>query len=73
MPYPRPELSAEEQSDLAMVAHQINMLHDARKRLAYIAALVAENARLSREINQHRAARGFAPLPTFDPSKSRIG
>jgi hypothetical protein len=73
IPYTRPELTADEKRMLALTAHQINMLHDMRKRLAYIGALVAENARLTKEVNEHRAARGFELLPTFDPSQGKVG
>jgi hypothetical protein len=31
---------------------------------AAVAALLCENMRLTLEVNDHRAARGFAPLPT---------
>ena len=64
-PYPRPELT---EADNTQVAESVRMLirrygHD--KTFLIIGALAAENVRLAKECNEHRAARGFEPLPTF--------
>ena len=67
--YNRPDLTDQQKQQLALTAHQINMMHDLRKRLAYLIAMVVENARLTAEVNEHRAARGIDPLPTYDPKE----
>jgi hypothetical protein len=75
--YTRPELTAEE---LKLVdAKQLEASHALNKALTQrgirgvitmaavvINQLLTENARLTKEINEHRAARDIEPLPTFN-------
>lgn len=65
--YPRPEMTNDEQERYSRVARRINSIQDQRLRLVYTAALIAENVRLLREVNEHRQARGYRPLPEYDP------
>jgi len=65
--YPRPELSQDEANRYVKAAARLNSLNDQRIRLSYIIGLVIENARLLREVNEHRAARGYDPLPVYEP------
>lgn len=67
--YPRPELSQDETTRYQKAAARLNSLNDQRIRLSYIIGLVIENARLLREVNEHRAARGFDPLPVYEPKE----
>lgn len=69
--YPPRDLPDEDQRVLAKLANRINSIKDQWLRLTYISSLVYENARLTAECNDHRAARGFDPMPTFDPMKGR--
>lgn len=65
--YKRLEIPEEAERDLAKLANRINTIKDQWMRLTYIAALVYENARLTAECNDHRQARGFELLPTYNP------
>lgn len=67
--YPRPGLTPEEEAKYSKIAVRINAIPDQRLRLVYVAAMVAENVRLLKEVNEHRMARGLAPLPVYDPEK----
>lgn len=69
--YPRPDLTKEEIDKYSRQARKLNAIHDERLRLVYVAALVAENVRLLKEVNEHRAARGMKPLPVYDPEKTK--
>jgi len=67
-PYPRAELTKEEMQQIQKVAHMFfSQPHN--KQRATVALLLAENASLTREINEHRIARGFDPIPTVPVSK----
>lgn len=60
--YPRPEVTrAAEHDAVALAAQLINHKSTAQIRLA-VAGLLLENQRLTLEVNEHRAARGYAPL-----------
>jgi hypothetical protein len=67
--YPRPVLTKEEKEKYASAAKKINAIKDQYLRLIYVAKMIEENVRLLKEVNEHRAARGLAPLPTYDPEK----
>lgn len=66
--YQRPELSQEEKEKLRKAATRLAAIRDDRVQLAYILAVCIENARLLKECNDHRAARGYAPLHVHDNS-----
>jgi hypothetical protein len=63
--YQRPELTEDQKRTLALAALQVNQIPDPKRRVLYIGALIAENARLIAECNEHRAARGFELLPGY--------
>jgi len=65
--YPRPEMTSADQEKYSRVARRINSIQDQRMRLVYLAAMIGENVRLLREVNEHRQARGYRPLPEYDP------
>lgn len=65
--YPRPEVTTEEKEKISKAARKLAAIKDDRLRLAYVIAVCLENARLVREVNEHRQARGFEPLPVYDP------
>lgn len=65
--YTRPDLTAEQQMDAMRAAGKIIGNHSIAQIRAAVVALCAENIRLAVEINDHRAAGGFEPLPTFKP------
>lgn len=69
MAYIRPNLSPEEETKYSKIAIKINGIDDRRLRLVYVAAIVAENVRLVKEVNEHRQARGLDLLPVYDPEK----
>lgn len=62
-PYQRPDLTPEETKGISelskRIVHQTNYLY----RLSLIACILIENAKLFREVNQHREALGYEPLP----------
>lgn len=70
--YIRPELSKDEQGELYQIARKITDLYNRQRRLTYILMLLLENAQLTKEVNEHRAARGFDLLPVVDNSKATI-
>jgi hypothetical protein len=72
-PLPSVPLTKEEQSTALAAATKINSLFDRQKRLYYIVAICAANISLLRECNDHRKARGYAPLKTHDVDASKIG
>ena len=63
--YERPELTEKEidqaQTDARTLIHKYGM----NNAIKIIALLCVENVRLTKEVNEHRAARGIDPLPTF--------
>jgi hypothetical protein len=63
--YPRPMLTPEEQAKQRELARNINFTQfQSRGRI--LSKLCEENLRLLKEVNEHRLARGFDPLPGFD-------
>jgi hypothetical protein len=64
MEYKRPEL---EEKDLILakmdVAKLVRKYYRSRDQI--IELLAIENVRLTKEVNEHRAARGIDPLPVF--------
>ena len=64
--YNRPDLTEEEQEKLALVARRF-FGKPRPQQILTISLLLAENAILTREVNEHRTARGYEPLPTYDP------
>ncbi len=60
--YPRPDLSEDDKQSLQKIAKKLAAIRDDRLRLTYYMAICVENARLLKEVNEHRQARGFNPL-----------
>jgi hypothetical protein len=69
--YPRPALSNEEEQKYVRVALKLNSIRDQRLRLLYMSTMIYENARLLKEVNEHRAARGLELLPSYDPEAKK--
>jgi hypothetical protein len=69
--YQRPEPTESERAALSRTARRLNAIRDDALRLSYVAALVYENARLLAEVNEHRQALGFDPLPVYDPGGAK--
>lgn len=65
-PYPRPELTDADKAQAAEDARKLIRRYGMNNAVRIIAELAAENVRLAKEVNEHRAARGFDPLPTFE-------
>jgi transcriptional accessory protein Tex/SPT6 len=70
--YSRPELTKDEQAELYQIARKINNIYNLQNRRNYILTLLLENAQLTKEVNEHRAAGDFDLLPVVDNSKARI-
>ena len=64
--YTRPELEEKEVIQARMDAQKLIRKYGMNNLPKMLSALVLENARLVKEINEHRAARGIAPLETFE-------
>jgi hypothetical protein len=64
MEYHAPVLSIEEKEKAQQYA--INAINKGGTYRNIIVALCAENMRLVKEIQEHRAARGIEPLPVFE-------
>ena len=64
--YTRPELEEKEIIQARMDAQKLIRKYGMNNLPKMLSALVLENARLVKEINEHRAARGIAPLETFE-------
>lgn len=64
--YTRPELEEKEIIQARMDAQKLMRKYGMNRWAAMLSALVLENVRLVKEINEHRAARGIAPLETFE-------
>jgi phosphopantetheine adenylyltransferase len=62
MDYTRPELTETDIIQCRMDAAAIRRAAGPAKSEIIMTALVIENVRLVKEINEHRAARGIAPL-----------
>lgn len=64
--YVRPELTDEDRKQAEQYASKVFRRYGISKVTVMIAALCLENIRLLKEVNEHRAARGIDPLPTFE-------
>lgn len=64
--YTRPELEEKEIIQARMDAQKLIRKYGMNKLPVMLSALVLENVRLVKECNEHRAARGIAPLETFE-------
>lgn len=64
-PYTRPELDEKELDQAQADARALIRKYGMNNAIKIIALLAVENSRLTKEVNEHRAARGFEPLPTF--------
>ncbi len=64
-PYTRPELTEEERILAANDAQKLVRKYGMTNLGQMLGMLVLENTRLVKEIQEHRKARGFEPLPTF--------
>lgn len=67
-PYPRPEVNVEHQLKAVALASQLTSNRSTAQLRKAVAGLLCENMRLALEVNEHRAARGFEPLPTVEQS-----
>jgi hypothetical protein len=64
-PYQRPELEEKDIIQARMDAAKLIRKYGMSKTMQMLNALIVENVRLTKEIQEHRAARGFESLPTF--------
>lgn len=64
--YTRPEVTDEEQADLAAFIKAF-FRSDRRHQAGALALILVECTRLIKEVNEHRIARGYKPLDTFKP------
>jgi len=64
--YTQETLTPNEQRQLAKFARKILALPRMRQAAA-LAAVLGHNMVLTKECNDHRKARGFEPLPAYDP------
>ncbi len=65
--YQRPELTAGDQMKARLLAVRLVAANKSTRDLRLVmVALVCENAQLTREVNEHRSARGLVPLATFE-------
>lgn len=63
--YTRPQLDDKDKAKAEADAKALIRKHGLNKLPIILAALCVENVRLVKEIQEHRAARGIDPLPTF--------
>lgn len=63
--YIRPNLTTKEQYDAEKDAKELIRKYGMSNAIKIITLLAVENVRLTKEINEHRAARGIDPLPTY--------
>jgi len=66
MDYIRPELEERDIIQARMDAQKLIRKYGIKNMSKMLVALVIENVRLVKEVNEHRAARGIAPLETFE-------
>lgn len=64
--YTRPQLTEDDKRELMNALARIKRMGFA-KTLIYLLNAMLENAILTREVNEHRAALGIDPLPTYQP------
>lgn len=65
-PYQRPELTEEDKQTAAEDVKKLMRKYGMGNVPKIIGALVLENIRLVKEIQEHRAARGIEPLKTYE-------
>lgn len=63
---PRP-LTDDEKADAIRAAAKITVNRSMAQIRTAVLAICAANIQLAAEVNEHRAARGFDPLPTYRP------
>jgi hypothetical protein len=66
MEYNSPELTDEDKKKAEADALKLVRKYGFANLPKMLAALCVENVRLTKEINEHRAARGIDPLETFE-------
>jgi phosphopantetheine adenylyltransferase len=66
MIYNRPELTDDDKKKAEADAMRLVKKYGFNNLPKMLAALCIENVRLTKEINEHRAARGIDPLETFE-------
>lgn len=66
MNYKCPELTEEEKKKAEADALKLIKKYGFGNLPKMLAALCVENVKLTKEINEHRAARAIAPLETFE-------
>lgn len=64
--YQRPELTDADKATAERDSKALVKKYGYNNLPKILAALAVENVRLVKEINEHRAARGIDPLPTFE-------
>lgn len=64
--YTRPELTEADKREAEKTATSLLRKYGFGNFPKIVAALCLENVRLTREINEHRAARGIDPLETYE-------
>lgn len=63
-PYPRPEISEDERKVLEKTARKM-YYGGGNFKLRSLTTLLEENSKLLKEVNEHRIARGYDPLPGY--------
>jgi hypothetical protein len=71
--YVPPTLDKTEQAQAVTVSLKITSLHDLTKRKYYTLALVSENMRLVKQVNDLRAMLGMPAVEIHAADPSRIG
>lgn len=66
MDYTRPELNDEDVANANTYAAVLFRKNGLRNVTKILSVLILENIKLAKEVNEHRAARGIAPLETFE-------
>ena len=64
--YPQPEVTEDEQRDLAAFIRAF-FRSDRRRQAGALAMILVDATRLLKEVNEHRTARGYKPLDTYKP------
>jgi len=64
--YTRPELTKDDMNKVSEGAKKLIRKYGVNNFGKIIAMLCAENVRLTKEVNEHRAARDIAPLEAFE-------
>lgn len=66
-PYERPGLTPQDSAAVKALVERVINTRDLRKAYGLLGQVLLENMILTAEVNEHRAARGFDPLPTYQP------